>query len=198
MDTTLQTPPRSARHAPAPLDLRGVDRCANDAQASTHPQILAMLDAALATELTSLLRCRRHHFATHGAEVGAIAVAFLVHSVLAQRNADGLAGRIVDLGGSPDFAPDSLARRSHTEYVEEASVGAMIRGSVRAERVAVRAYQDLMVALEGKDTRTSSLVRSIVLASTSFANNLESLPWSAAALAEVPSRGPRPTFTQGR
>ena len=40
---------------------------------------------------------------------------FLVHSNEEQSQADQIAERIVQLGGEPDFSPESLTARSHAE-----------------------------------------------------------------------------------
>lgn len=170
---------RSDPQPPGRIDTPAAQRSANDEQASTSSKTLAMLDIALATELTSLLRCRRHHFMLLGAGVRAVAVALLVHSVGAQRNADGIAGRIVDLGGAPDFSPDGVSRRSCTPYRDDTVVDAMILDTVRAERAAAGFYQTLLEHLGDNDAKTSRLVRSILQGSRSFADALESSPLTA-------------------
>jgi bacterioferritin len=40
---------------------------------------------------------------------------------------------IVQLGGQPDFSPDSLTSRSHAEYVEGDSLATMIKEDLIAE-----------------------------------------------------------------
>jgi bacterioferritin len=51
-----------------------------------------------------------------------IADEVLVHANEEQGHADQIAGRTVQLGGEPDFSPDSLMSRSHAEYVEGGSL----------------------------------------------------------------------------
>lgn len=153
----------------------------SDGQALPNTQTLAMLDIALATELTGMLRCRHHHFMLPGASERAVAVAFLVHSLGAQRNADGIAGRIVDLGGAPDFAPDSVSRRSSTRYRDDALMDEMILETMRAEHDASSFYRTLLDHLGESDRKTSRLVRSILQISKSFADELASWPVSAPA-----------------
>ncbi len=41
---------------------------------------------------------------------------FLIHANEETVHGDRIAARIVQLGGEPDFAPDSLLGRSHADY----------------------------------------------------------------------------------
>ncbi len=52
---------------------------------------------------------------------------FMHHSQEEQDHADALAQRIVQLDDRPSFDPEGLAERSHAEYVECDTLGAMIR-----------------------------------------------------------------------
>jgi bacterioferritin len=70
-------------------------------------QVLKLLNEALATEIVCVLRYRRHHFMARGIHGQSVGAEFLVHSNEEQGHADLLAARIVQLGGEPDFAPDS-------------------------------------------------------------------------------------------
>lgn len=146
---------------------------ANDAWASSNDRTLRMLDAALATELVGMLRCRRNHFAVDSVHGPALGAAFLARSAVAQSNADAVAGRIVGLGGTPDFGPDGLAGRSHARYVEATGFAVMVRDCVGAERVAARCYGTLIDLLGDEDRRTTRLLRSMVSSGTSFADELE-------------------------
>ena len=75
--------------------------------------VVKLLNDALATELVCVLRYRRHHYTADGLASPKIVEEFMVHAVEEQAHADLLAKRIVQLGGEPDFSPDSLTRRSH-------------------------------------------------------------------------------------
>ena len=79
---------------------------------------VGLLNAALATELVCVLRYKRHYFMARGIHSGPVASEFLEHAGEEQGHADRIAERIVQLGGAPDFTPDSLSSRAHSEYVE--------------------------------------------------------------------------------
>ena len=74
--------------------------------------IIKLLNDSLATELVCVLRYKRHHFTAEGLASPKIAEEFLVHANAEAGHGDRLAQRIVQLGGEPDFSPDSLSGRS--------------------------------------------------------------------------------------
>ena len=71
--------------------------------------VLKMLNESLATEIVCVLRYRRHYFMARGIHSQAVAAEFLEHANEEQGHADQIAERIVQLGGEPDFSPDSLS-----------------------------------------------------------------------------------------
>src|ERR1700675_1099059 len=94
---------------------------------------IKVLNEALATEIVCVLRYKRHYFMAKGIHAGPVAAEFLEHAGEEQEHADRIAERIVQLGGAPDFAPDSLSARSHSEYVEGNSLVDMIKEDLVAE-----------------------------------------------------------------
>ena len=102
-------------------------------------QIVALLNDSLATELVCVLRYKRHHFTARGMASPAIAAEFMVHATEEAAHADKIAERIVQLGGEPDFSPDTLSQRSHASYDESSELKSMIRANLIAERVAIEA-----------------------------------------------------------
>lgn len=124
--------------------------------------IIKLLNDALATELVCVLRYRRHHFTAEGLASPKIAEEFLVHANEELSHADRLAKRIVQLGGQPDFSPDSLLGRSHAVYDEVLDLKAMIRVNLVAERVAIEAYSQMIALIGDKDTSTRRLLEDIL------------------------------------
>ncbi|HUP64901.1 MAG TPA: ferritin-like domain-containing protein, partial [Thermoanaerobaculia bacterium] len=64
--------------------------------------IIKLLNEALATEIVCVLRYKRHYFMAQGIHADPIAAEFLQHATEEQQHADEIAGRIVQLGGSPN------------------------------------------------------------------------------------------------
>src|SRR5579864_6080456 len=80
--------------------------------------VIKLLNEALATEIVCVLRYKRHYFMAQGIDSDPVASEFLQHANEEQGHADQIAGRIVQLGGSPNLNPDGMLMRSHSEYVE--------------------------------------------------------------------------------
>ena len=137
--------------------------------------VTKMLNEALATELVCVLRYRRHYFAATGLAAEAIKKEFLAHANEEQEHADLIAGRIVQLGGEPDFDPAGLASRSHSEYKPGTSLEDMIKEDLVAERVAIESYTEMVAFLEGKDPTTRRMLESILAVEEEHAEELSSM-----------------------
>ena len=124
--------------------------------------IIQLLNDSLATELVCILRYKRHHFTATGLESPAIADEFLVHANEEQAHADRIATRIVQMGGEPDFNPDSLTKRSHADYNDDLDLHSMIRSNLLAERVAIEAYTQMIDLIGDKDHTTRRLIEQIL------------------------------------
>lgn len=138
-------------------------------------QVLTLLNDALATEMVCVLRYRRHHFMARGIHAKSIADEFLVHSNEEQGHADLLAGRIVQLGGEPDFAPDGLSARSHAEYVAGDTLIEMIREDLVAERIAIDSYREVIRFLGDQDPTTTQMLTRILASEEDHADELADL-----------------------
>ncbi len=134
--------------------------------------IVKLLNDALATELVCILRYKRHHFTATGLESPTIAEEFMVHAQEETEHADLLAERIVQLGGEPDFSPDSLTKRSHAEYDDSSDLNTMIRVNLVAERVAIEAYSQMIALIGDKDSTTRRVLESILSQEQKHADEL--------------------------
>jgi bacterioferritin len=84
--------------------------------------VIRILNEVLATEIVCVLRYKRHYYMATGIHAQAVAQEFLEHASEEQGHADIAAERITQLGGEPDFNPEGLATRSHSQYVERKSL----------------------------------------------------------------------------
>jgi bacterioferritin len=116
--------------------------------------VVKLLNEALATELVCVLRYKRHYFSAAGIHAESVAAEFKEHATEEQAHADRIAERITQLGGQPDFSPEGLAGRSHSEYVEGESLEEMIREDLVAERIAIDSYREMIEYLAGNDITT--------------------------------------------
>ena len=135
--------------------------------------IIKLLNDSLATELVCVLRYKRHHFTAEGLASPKIAEEFLVHANEEAAHADRLARRIVQLGGEPDFSPDSLTQRSHAAYDDSSDLKAMIKANLIAERVAIEAYSQIIALIGDKDSTTRRLLEDILADEQEHADELK-------------------------
>ncbi len=138
------------------------DGAVTPAYGQWREDIVQLLNDSLATELICVLRYRRHHYTADGLASPAIAAEFLVHANEELAHADRIAQRIVQLGGEPDFRPDTMLQRSHADYDESTDLKAMIKANLVAERVAVEAYRQMIKLVGDKDPTTRRLLEDIL------------------------------------
>jgi bacterioferritin len=137
--------------------------------------IVELLNGALATELVCILRYKRHYFTAVGVASPRIAEEFMVHAKEEEGHADRLAERIVQLGGEPDFSPQTLLERSHADYDASLDLQTMIRANLIAERVAVEAYRQMIDLVADKDPTTRRLLETILVDEEEHADELSDL-----------------------
>jgi bacterioferritin len=134
--------------------------------------VLRLLNDALATKIVCMLRYRRHHFMARGLAAQRIAQEFLVHADEELAHADLIAERMVQLGGEPDFAPDTLKPRSQAEYVAATSIVEMVRENLVAERIAIESYRGLIKHVGSNDPTTRRMLEAILGVEEAHADEL--------------------------
>ncbi len=134
-----------------------------------------ILNQALATEIVCVLRYKRHYFMATGLNKDAVAAEFLEHANDEQNHADRIAERITQLRGSPDFNPEGLASRSHSEYKEGTSLVDMIKEDLIAERVAIESYSEIVRFLGEKDPTSRRLMEDLLAVEEEHANDMNDL-----------------------
>ena len=139
------------------------------------PTVVKLLNEALATEIVCVLRYKRHHFMAEGLNAEGAKAEFLQHAAEEQVHADQIASRIVQLGGEPNFSPDGLSSRSHSEYVPGTTLLEMIREDLIAERIAIDSYGDMIRWIGDKDPTTRRMLEGILAMEEEHADDLKSL-----------------------
>lgn len=136
---------RARKHAAAgPVAARGTEH---------RRVVVRLLNDILATELIWLMRYRRRYLLCGGRP-----------EISARRGsgeptpADRLMRRIIELGGEPDLDPDHLLSRSCADYVARGSVSDMIREDLRAERIAIESYAEVIAYLGDADPSTREML----------------------------------------
>jgi bacterioferritin len=137
--------------------------------------VLKLLNEALATELVCVLRYKRHYYMATGIHSQAIADEFMEHANDEQDHADRIAARIIQLDGEPNFSPDGLLTRSHSEYVEGGSTVDMVREDLVAERVAIESYSEIIRYLGDNDPTSRRLMEDILAKEEEHAEDMKTL-----------------------
>lgn len=137
--------------------------------------ILRMLDTALATEIVCSLRYKRHYYTAKGLASAGIAAEFMEHAREEEAHAERFAERITQLGGEPDFSPETLVARSHAEYIEGSNLIEMIKEDLIAERIAVESYREAIQYLGTSDPTTRRLFEEVLAVEEEHAEELSNL-----------------------
>ena len=136
---------------------------------------IGILQAVLATEIVCVLRYTRHAVTATGISSEAVKAEFLQHAKEEQAHVMLVAERINQLGGAPDFNPDTLTKRSASQYVEGANLVDMIRENLIAERIAVDHYRELIRFFGADDPTTRSMLEGILTVEEEHANDMHDL-----------------------
>jgi len=146
-----------------------------EAYGADRKKVIKLLNTALATELVCVLRYKRHYFMAQGLESDPVAAEFQQHATEEQQHADQIAARIMQLGGEPDFSPDGLASRSHSEYDDSKGLLDMVREDLVAERIAIESYGEMIRFIGAGDTTTRRMLEGIQAMEEEHADDLASI-----------------------
>jgi bacterioferritin len=151
------------------------DGAVTEGYLADRKKVIAVLNQALATEIVCVLRYKRHYFMASGIHANAVAAEFLQHAGEEQGHADQIAERITQLDGEPDFSPEGLASRSHSEYKEGRTLVDMIREDLVAERIAIESYGEIVRFLGDRDITSRRLMEEILAVEEEHADDMKNL-----------------------
>ena len=138
-------------------------------------KVIELLNEALSTELVCVLRYRHDYYMARGIHSNAVATEFLEHSNEEQAHADQIAERIVQLGGEPDFNPDTITSRSHAEYRIGKTLQEAIKENLVAERIAIDSYREMIQFIGEGDSTTRRMLEEILATEEEHADDLADL-----------------------
>ncbi|MGH7932114.1 MAG: ferritin-like domain-containing protein [Candidatus Binataceae bacterium] len=138
-------------------------------------QVIKVLNDVLATELVCVLRYKRHYYMAAGINSDAPKAEFLQHANEEQQHADWVAQRITQLNGEPNFNPEGLAERSHSEYAEGSDPVSMMKEDLVAERIAIESYSEIIRWLGTDDSTTRKMIEEILKMEEEHADDLKTL-----------------------
>ncbi len=143
-----------------------------DGYKADREQVIKVLNDVLATEIVCVLRYKRHYYMAQGISSDSVKAEFLQHANDEQQHADWIAERITQLGGEPNFNPEGLATRSHSEYKPGANLIDMIKEDLVAERIAIESYAETVRWLGNDDSTTRVLIEQILKTEEEHANDM--------------------------
>ena len=137
--------------------------------------VIKVLNETLATEIVCVLRYKRHYYMASGINSEGAKAEFLQHANEEQQHADWIATRITQLNGEPNFNPDGLSSRSHSEYAEGKDLTSMLKEDLFAERIAIESYSEIVRWLGNDDTTSRKMIEEILKMEEEHAEDLKSL-----------------------
>lgn len=136
---------------------------------------IEILNEALATEIVCVLRYKHHYYMAAGLNSQAVKDEFLQHANEEQKHADRIAERIVQLNGNPNFSPEGILTRAHSEYQEGDSLVEMIKEDLVAERIAIESYSEMIRYLGNNDPSSRQMMEEILANEEEHAEEMKSL-----------------------
>lgn len=180
----MTTKPAQAKGNPFVTDIQELRRRAREhmeqgavtsAYKADRQTVLRILNEVLATEIVCVLRYKRHYYMATGIHAQAVAQEFLEHANEEQSHADIVAERITQLRGEPNFNPEGLSTRSHSQYSEGKSLLDMVREDLVAERIAVESYSEIIRYLGDDDPTTRRAMEKILGKEEEHADDMKKL-----------------------
>ena len=137
--------------------------------------VIKLLNHALATELVCVLRYKYHYYMASGINSQSVKAEFLEHANEEQEHADWIAERITQLDGTPNFSPDGLSGRSHSEFVVPDDLAGMIEENLVAERIAIDSYREMITYIGADDPTTRRVLEGILAVEEEHADDMNTL-----------------------
>jgi bacterioferritin len=167
--------PTDARNASSPARQGVKDGTTTREDKANREAVIGLLNKALATEVTCILRYKRHYVMTTGISARRVNAKLLQHVSEEQAHTDQLAERIVQLGGEAVLSREQLMNRRHAEQVEGDSVVEMIMVDLLAERSAIHNYREIIASVGADDPTTRQVLERILAQGEAHAENLAGL-----------------------
>jgi bacterioferritin len=139
--------------------------------------VLSVLNDVLATEIVCWMRYSRHAISASGISRDPVSDEFSEHAEEERQHAMRIAERISQLGGEPDFNPETVANRSHTSYetFADEDLNGMLKENLAAERIVITTYQEIIRWLGEDDVTTRRLMEDILAQEEEHADDLLNL-----------------------
>jgi bacterioferritin len=135
-------------------------------------QTIEILQSVLATEIVCVLRYTMNAVAASGLSSESVKNEFDEHATEEQLHVRQVAERINQLGGTPDFNPETLITRSASQYSSATDLVEMIKENLVAERIACEHYRELIRFFADDDPTTRTMMETILSKEEEHANDM--------------------------
>jgi bacterioferritin len=140
-------------------------------------RILTLLNQAYASEWLAYYQYWLGAKLIKGPMKDAVAAELTIHATEELSHATLLAGRIIQLGGTPVLSPEGWAKLSPCKYdaPEDPYVAVLLDQNIAGEQCAIATYKGLMDATKDKDMITYNLALTILEQEVEHEEDLQSL-----------------------
>ncbi|MEZ4321940.1 MAG: ferritin-like domain-containing protein [Myxococcota bacterium] len=138
-------------------------------------RVVALLNQAVASELTAFLSYTAHAAAAGGLREEVAQREFAEHAEQELGHARALIARIDELGGIADLDPSTFARRSIAPFCGATGLDEMLAHQMQAERGAVELYRNAIQWLGDRDPTTRRLLEDILSTEERHARDIQTL-----------------------
>ena len=138
-------------------------------------QTIEILQSVLATEIVCVLRYTMNAITATGLASESVKEEFDQHAKEEQGHMREVAERINQLGGKPNFNPEGMLTRSHSEYTEGETLEDMIKEDLVAERIAIDSYGEIVRYLGNDDVTSRRMMEGILAMEEQHADDLAKL-----------------------
>jgi bacterioferritin len=122
--------------------------------------VLGLLNAALATELLSLVRCKRRYYST-GLIDEELREEFLEQAIEESMHTDRIVGRIIELGGQPDFNAQGIAD-FQADVPAHVDLREVITEELAAQKAAIDSHRNIVRLIGSADAETCELLEDVI------------------------------------
>ncbi|WP_016905259.1 MULTISPECIES: ferritin-like domain-containing protein [Streptomyces] len=141
---------------------------------SDKDRVIQVLNEVLATEVVCWLRYTRHAIVATGIDRAQVSDEFTEHAKEELNHALMAAERISQLGGDPDFDPQTLQQRTQTDYTAppDGDLKQMLKDNLLAERIVISTYQEIIRWLSDRDPTSRRVMEKILEEEEDHADDL--------------------------
>jgi bacterioferritin len=146
-------------------------------------RVIEVLNDVVATEIVCWLRYSQHAIVAEGLNREPVSKKFTEHAAEERDHMVRAADRVNQLGGQPDMDPGHASGRAHTSYetYDDEDLTGMLRENLKAERIVIEIYRELIRWLGDDDPTTRILIEGILAEEEEHADDLNDFLGSAAA-----------------